>query len=107
VVGLGSLIPDTCSIFKTAIDRWQRVTDLEITQDTLQRLSAYCSEFLIHAADVEGLSQGIDEVREEVKRSNLMFLTDSNRILSQPWVNGHQLLVLMLVAVKISVTWRW
>ena len=29
----------------------------------MERLAKYCSEFLIHAADVEGLSQGIDEVR--------------------------------------------
>lgn len=29
--------------------------------ETLDRLSAYCSEFLIHAADVEGLCHGIDE----------------------------------------------
>ena len=29
--------------------------------DTLSMLSEYCSEFLIHAADVEGLCKGIDE----------------------------------------------
>lgn len=29
--------------------------------DSLDLLSQYCSEFLIHAADVEGLCQGIDE----------------------------------------------
>jgi hypothetical protein len=28
---------------------------------TLQMLEDYCSEFLIHAADVEGLCRGIDE----------------------------------------------
>ncbi|EDQ90715.1 uncharacterized protein MONBRDRAFT_21369 [Monosiga brevicollis MX1] len=44
-----------------AIQRWQVVTDLEITQATLDRLSKYCCEFLVHAADVEGLCQGIDE----------------------------------------------
>eukprot|EP00045_Choanoeca_perplexa_P003989 m.34784 g.34784 ORF g.34784 m.34784 type:complete len:274 (-) comp12340_c0_seq3:306-1127(-) len=44
-----------------AIKRWQVVTDLGISKATLERLSKYCSEFLIHAADVEGLSQGIDE----------------------------------------------
>ena len=27
--------------------------------DTLDRLAAYCSEFLVHAADVEGLCGGI------------------------------------------------
>jgi len=29
--------------------------------ETLDMLSNYCSEFLIHAADVEGLCRGIDE----------------------------------------------
>ena len=28
--------------------------------ETLARLAEYCSEFLVHAADVEGLCQGID-----------------------------------------------
>ena len=29
--------------------------------DTIQMLESYCSEFLIHAADNEGLQRGIDE----------------------------------------------
>ena len=29
--------------------------------ESLDLLSQYCSEFLVHAADVEGLCQGIDE----------------------------------------------
>jgi len=41
-------------------DRWQRFTDLEITPQTLQTLAASCTEFLIHAVDVEGLCRGID-----------------------------------------------
>lgn len=28
---------------------------------SLELLAQYCSEFLVHAADVEGLCQGIDE----------------------------------------------
>jgi len=44
-----------------AINRWQDTTDLEVSKETLARLSDYCSEFLIHAADVEGLCKGIDE----------------------------------------------
>ncbi|KNE56954.1 phosphoribosylformimino-5-aminoimidazole carboxamide ribotide isomerase [Allomyces macrogynus ATCC 38327] len=43
-----------------AMDKWTKLTDLHVNKDTLDRLSAYCSEFLIHAADVEGLCQGID-----------------------------------------------
>lgn len=44
-----------------AMDRWQRVTNVEITADFLKQLTGSCSEFLIHAADVEGLCNGIDE----------------------------------------------
>lgn len=44
-----------------ATDRWQTVTNTEITRDTLSELAGHCSEFLIHAADVEGLQGGIDE----------------------------------------------
>lgn len=43
-----------------ATDRWQTVTSLRIEAATFELLSRYCSEFLIHAADVEGLCQGID-----------------------------------------------
>lgn len=44
-----------------AMDKWQKMTDMEVNKDTLDMLSEYCSEFLIHAADVEGLCKGIDE----------------------------------------------
>ncbi|KAI9027422.1 hypothetical protein CLU79DRAFT_697429 [Phycomyces nitens] len=49
-----------------AMNKWQTMTDMEVNKDTLDMLSEYCSEFLIHAADVEGLCNGIDE--ELVKR---------------------------------------
>ena len=42
-------------------DRWQKFTDLEISADCLDRLSGYCDEFLIRAADVEGKRSGIEE----------------------------------------------
>ncbi len=35
--------------------------DIEITAETLEDLSRYCDEFLIHAADVEGKQQGMDD----------------------------------------------
>ncbi|KAK9897512.1 Phosphoribosylformimino-5-aminoimidazole carboxamide ribotide isomerase [Cystobasidium minutum MCA 4210] len=44
-----------------AMNRWQDLTDMEVNQESLDLLGEYCSEFLIHAADVEGLCQGIDE----------------------------------------------
>jgi phosphoribosylformimino-5-aminoimidazole carboxamide ribotide isomerase len=44
-----------------AMNRWQTLTDTEVNKETLDMLAQYCSEFLIHAADVEGLCRGIDE----------------------------------------------
>lgn len=41
-------------------DRWQKFTKVRISQDTLNELAAYCSEFLIHAVDVEGMCRGIE-----------------------------------------------
>ena len=41
-------------------DRWQNMTDVELNTQTLGTLSAYCDEFLIHAADVEGRQKGIE-----------------------------------------------
>ena len=43
-----------------AMNRWQTLTNLELTHETLDRLGEHCAEFLIHAADVEGLCQGFD-----------------------------------------------
>lgn len=42
-------------------DRWQRWTDVPVCTETLDELASHCSEFLIHAADVEGRSQGIEQ----------------------------------------------
>lgn len=44
-----------------ATNRWQTLTDLPLSPATLDRLAKCCDEFLIHAADVEGLCGGIDE----------------------------------------------
>ena len=44
-----------------ATDRWQTVTATKVDSELLQELSAYCAEYLVHAADVEGLCQGIDQ----------------------------------------------
>lgn len=63
-----------------AMNKWQTLTDMEINQgqiiiecfpdsrvaltfapESIQSLEPYCSEFLIHAADKEGLQGGIDE----------------------------------------------
>lgn len=41
-------------------DRWQKLTEERVDEQLLNRLQSYCSEFLIHAVDVEGKSQGIE-----------------------------------------------
>ncbi|GJN68937.1 enzyme that catalyzes the fourth step in the histidine pathway [Purpureocillium lilacinum] len=44
-----------------AMNKWQTITDMEVNQASIKALEPYCSEFLIHAADNEGLQRGIDE----------------------------------------------
>ena len=41
-------------------DRWQKFTDVVISEGVLAELAASCDEFLIHAADVEGKCAGIE-----------------------------------------------
>ncbi len=41
-------------------DRWQKFTQVAISEKNLKELSRYCFEFLIHAAHVEGRCQGVD-----------------------------------------------
>lgn len=41
-------------------DRWQKYTKVELTERTLEELSGYCDEFLVHAVDVEGRADGIE-----------------------------------------------
>lgn len=51
----------TSTGWNIATDRWQTVTDTPVNRETLAELSEHCAEFLIHAADVEGLQAGIDK----------------------------------------------
>ena len=46
--------------YRVVTDRWQKFTILKISQATLEDLSLYCAEFLVHAVDVEGLRGGVD-----------------------------------------------
>ncbi len=50
----------TPACWTVAMNRWQTLTDLTVDHATLDRLAPFCDEFLIHAADVEGLCGGID-----------------------------------------------
>jgi phosphoribosylformimino-5-aminoimidazole carboxamide ribotide isomerase len=42
-------------------DRWQKFTEVEISPESLAFFAAFCNEFLIHAADVEGKCAGVAE----------------------------------------------
>lgn len=46
--------------WKVAMNRWQTITEMDVNLETLDHLSQYCGEFLIHAADVEGQCAGVD-----------------------------------------------
>lgn len=42
-------------------DRWQKLTRQKVTAELMDELKECCDEFLIHAVDVEGKSQGIEK----------------------------------------------
>jgi phosphoribosylformimino-5-aminoimidazole carboxamide ribotide isomerase len=42
------------------VDRWQRFTDVVLSDEVLVALAPFCAEYLVHGVDVEGLVQGID-----------------------------------------------
>ncbi|GME77416.1 unnamed protein product [Ambrosiozyma monospora] len=44
-----------------AMNKWQTLTDVQLNKELFELLENYCSEFLVHAADVEGLCNGIDQ----------------------------------------------
>ena len=46
--------------YMVVTDRWQKLTNEAVEPALLDRLSISCDEFLIHAVDVEGKSQGIE-----------------------------------------------
>ena len=47
--------------YTVVTDRWQKFTNVSVSRENLQALSKWCAEFLVHAVDVEGLCQGIDQ----------------------------------------------
>ncbi len=42
-------------------DRWQKYTESRLTAEILETFSCFCDEFLVHAVDVEGKADGIEE----------------------------------------------
>jgi len=51
----------TATGWTVAMNRWQTLTTLDVTPESLRFLAGHCAEFLIHAVDVEGKCEGIDE----------------------------------------------
>ncbi len=60
VLDLSCRVRNDCYFIVT--DRWQKFTEEKVDECTLDMLMGYCDEFLIHAVDVEGKSQGIEEM---------------------------------------------
>ncbi|MBQ6472808.1 MAG: phosphoribosylformimino-5-aminoimidazole carboxamide ribotide isomerase [Victivallales bacterium] len=46
--------------YRVACNRWQTICKLAVERESLTRLAEFCSEFLVHAVQVEGLRSGID-----------------------------------------------
>ncbi len=44
-----------------AMNRWQTLTDMSVNASCFAQLAPHCAEFLIHAVDVEGKCEGMDE----------------------------------------------
>lgn len=47
--------------YYAATNRWQTVTETRLSTALFAFLEPFCAEFLVHAADVEGKCEGIDE----------------------------------------------
>lgn len=47
--------------YQIVTERWQKVTQEKVSAALLDTLADYCDEFLVHAVDVEGKGQGLEE----------------------------------------------
>lgn len=47
--------------YRIVTDRWQKETEVTLTEQLMDVLSEFCDEFLIHAVDVEGKAEGIEK----------------------------------------------
>ena len=52
--------------FWVVTDRWQQFTEVRVNRETLEWLSGYCDEFLVHGVDVEGKRVGIEAALVEI-----------------------------------------
>ncbi len=56
----------TESGYRIATDRWQKLTEVEVSGETLGQLKEYSAEYLIHAVDAEGKRRGVEEPLAEL-----------------------------------------
>lgn len=66
IIGKDKLVLDlSCrkkdGMYYIVTDRWQKFTEVAISEAILDKLSDYCDEFLVHAVDVEGKASGIEK----------------------------------------------
>ena len=66
MVGKDRLVLDlscrrTGDAYTIATDRWQNTSTIALSYELLARLAGHCDEFLVHAVDIEGKRQGIDD----------------------------------------------
>lgn len=47
--------------YKIVTDRWQKMSDVIVDRESIELLSAHASELLVHAVDVEGKGNGVEE----------------------------------------------
>ena len=53
-------------------DRWQKLTEVKLCAETMGLLGEYCDEFLVHAADAEGKTHGIERGVVEILADSLL-----------------------------------
>ena len=80
-----------------ATDRWQTITNTAVNAETISELENHCAEFLVHAADVEGLQRGIDE--------DLVTLLGESCTLPCTYAGGARSLQ-DLASSRVTVQWR-
>ena len=87
--------------FFVVTDRWQKFTDTVLDENVLQKLSAYCDEFLIHAVDVEGKASGVD-----LELVSLLSKIEENQVTYAGGVGSYQDLddLKMVGKNKVNVT---
>lgn len=53
-------------VYYIVTDRWQNYTKTVLSEETMDFFAGFCDEFLVHAVDVEGKADGIEETVAEL-----------------------------------------